>query len=73
MDLKSEIMRRIDSLPPSLQQKLLETLDAFENSPIRGEKGSKLLPFSGTLDNDAAAEMKQAIEEGCETIDAAEW
>ncbi|MGA2593565.1 MAG: hypothetical protein ABSH32_26925 [Bryobacteraceae bacterium] len=38
-----------------------------------GEEGAVLLEFSSTPDPVSAREMSQAIEEGCERIDAAEW
>jgi hypothetical protein len=38
-----------------------------------GKSGSSLRKFASSLDPLSAREMKQAIEEGCEQIDAGEW
>ena len=73
MDLKTEIMRRVESLPQEEQRQLLAYFDNFEYGEVRGEKGAALLAFAGTLDAASAAEMSSAIESGCEAIDVPEW
>ena len=38
-----------------------------------GVLGSELLKFAGMLSDEDAAEMLQAIEEGCEQVDPDDW
>ena len=40
---------------------------------LRGTPGRELLQFAGTIELDDLALMQQAIEEGCEQVDADEW
>jgi hypothetical protein len=72
MDLKSQIMLRVETLPVELQRRVLDYCDAVQ-PPIRGERGESLLSFTGILDDQSASEMSAAIEEACETVDAREW
>ena len=76
MDLKNEILRRVDALPVDLQRRLLNYLDTLDQSfphfP-QGEKGSALVPFAGLLDDTSALEMSAAIDAACEGVDASEW
>lgn len=60
MDLKSEIVRRIEALPIEVQRQLLAYVDTFEQTHVRGEKGANLVPFAGALDNTSAMEMSKA-------------
>ena len=73
MDVKSEIIRRLEALPPETQQRLLDHLERFEHARPPGEAGSALLPFAGVLDDESAREMTLAIEAGCEAVDTREW
>lgn len=72
MDLKSEIMRRVEALPLNLQRELLAYFDALEQR-AHGERGADLLPFAGVLDGRSAEEMSRAIESACEVVDIREW
>ena len=73
MDLKDEIIRRVEALSWEQQRQLLAYCDTFGRIPSRGESGKTLLPFSGVLDHTSAAEKREAIESACETGDAHEW
>jgi len=73
MDLKSEILRRVEALSPEQQYQVLVYCDAIEHSQPDGERGTALLPFAGVLDNTSAKEMLEAINTACEAIDAREW
>jgi hypothetical protein len=74
MDLKSEIMRRVESLPVELQRQFLVYVEGLEHTCPRGENGGALLSsFAGVLDDASAAEMTKAIESACEGIDPREW
>jgi hypothetical protein len=58
---------------------LATNFDAYANAgthaaPLpRGASIDDLLSVAGTLDDQAAREMMQAIEEGCERVDLDEW
>jgi len=67
MDVQQEIAKRVGKLPPAAQEQVLRYVTSLAPA---GKKGSELLQFSGTLDPLCAKEMIEAIEEGCERIDA---
>ena len=73
MDLRQEIVRKIDSLPPDLQSHVLGFVSSLSASAPLGEKGSALCRFSESLDATSALEMTQAIEEECERVEAGKW
>jgi hypothetical protein len=74
MDLKSEIMRRVESLPTERQRQLLVYVEELEHAHPRGESGAAMLSsLTAVLDNTSAAEMTRAIESACEGIDPREW
>jgi hypothetical protein len=74
MDLKSEIMRRVESLPAERQRQLLVYVEELEHTRPRGENGAAMLSsLTAVLDNTSAAEMTRAIESACEGIDPREW
>jgi hypothetical protein len=74
VNLKSEIMRRVESLPVELQQQFLLYVEGLEHPCPRGENGEALLAsFAGILDDASAAEMTKAIESACEGVDPREW
>lgn len=68
MDVKVEIMQRIDNLPLEAQRTLLESLGALTGERPKGKPGSAVLAYPGRLDDEVAAEMIAAIEEGCGTV-----
>jgi hypothetical protein len=74
MDLKNEIMRRVESLPAERQGQLLLYVEELEHKRTSGETGrALLLSLTGALDDASAAEMTQAIESACEGVDPSEW
>jgi hypothetical protein len=74
VNLKSEIIRRVESLPVELQQQFLSYVEGLEQPCPRGESGDALLAsFAGVLDDASAAEMTKAIESACEGVDPREW
>lgn len=64
MDLKSEITRRVETLPAERQRQLLVYVEELERAFPRGENGAALLSsLTAVLDEtSAAAEMTRAIE-----------
>jgi hypothetical protein len=73
MDIKNEIMRRVEDLPLESQRQVLAYVDSFQHASARGEKGQALLSFAGVLDDTSASEMREAIEASCESVDVREW
>ncbi len=68
-----EIMKKLKTLPDNLQRQVLLFVDALQISSIRGTPGEQLLKFIGMIPPEDLAVMKQAIEQGCEQVDADEW
>jgi hypothetical protein len=73
MDVRQEIAKQVDRLPPSAQEQVLKFAASLAPSRPVGEKGSALLRFASTLDIQSAREMTEAIEEECGRVDASEW
>lgn len=73
MDLKNEILRRLEVMPFEMQRKVLAYFDDLQQSLPVGENGAALLPFAGMLDGPSADEMTRIIKSGCEVVDPCEW
>jgi hypothetical protein len=73
MDVRHEIVKRVDALRPEMQEQVLHFIDSLAGSPPKGECGAALRQFSGSLDPASARQMTQAIEEECERVDAGGW
>jgi hypothetical protein len=73
MDVRQEIAKRVEQLPPDMQQQVLRFVASLAASPPSGENGAALRQFSYSLDAVSAQQMTQAIDEECERVDAGEW
>lgn len=73
MDVRTELLRRLETMPLQSQEHLLANLDALSKTQPEGEPGSALAAFAGTLDPASAAEMRAAIDEEFEKVDLREW
>lgn len=75
MEIRDEIIARVDQLPADMQQRVLNFVSSLQQSPApRGESGASFVAASGWLDPQSAREMVEAIEAGCERVeDASEW
>jgi hypothetical protein len=73
MDLRREIAERIDALAPDQQERVLQFVASLPSRAINGESGLSLRHFARSLDSDSAQQMIQAIEEGCEQVEAGGW
>jgi hypothetical protein len=71
--IKDQILSDLDRLAPEQQRRAAELVHGLVSTLPRGASGRDLLRFAGTLDNDSAREMIEAIEEGCERADLDEW
>ena len=68
-----EILQRLEKLSPGKQRQVLDfTLELSGESP-KGIPLQELLEFVGMFPPEDLEEIKQAIQEGCEKIDASEW
>jgi hypothetical protein len=68
-----EVVEELKTLPHELQWRVLEFTRALTLSTPRGVPGRQLLRFAGTISPDDAHLMRDAIEQGCERVDANEW
>ena len=71
--IEQELSTCLGRLPVEQQRQVLEFARNLTTSPLQGVRGSTLLQFSGTIDESDLEAMSQAIEDGCERIDADEW
>ena len=73
MSVVDQIVEQISALTPNLRQSLLLQLNQ-EPSPVPKETlETDLLVFASRLDSNSAREMTDAIESGCEQVDARDW
>lgn len=68
-----EIVRELEDLPNNLQQDVLDYVRQLSSAKPRGVPGRELLQFAGTITKGDAEAMREAIEAGCEQVDADEW
>ena len=73
MDVKQEIVKQVERLPPDMQDQVLRFVASLSAAGPAGERGAALRQFSSSLDPLSARQMIQAIEKECERIDAADW
>lgn len=67
------VIEQMLNLPGNAQRKVLEFLHTLRAPAQRGTPGKQLLQYAGLVQPDALAQMQQAIESGCEQVDADEW
>ena len=73
MDVREEIVARVDKQPAEIQEQVLRFVASLAAPAQKGESGAGLRCFSGSLDPVSAREMVRTIEEDCEWVDAGEW
>jgi len=73
MDVRQEIAKQVEKLPPEMQEQVLRFVASLPASAPAGENGARLRQFSASLDSVSAQQMIQAIDEECERVDAGEW
>lgn len=71
--IADKVLEQLKALPYELQWRVLEFTRALAMSIPRGVPGQQLVNFAGTIPLDDLQLMHQAIEEGCEQVDADEW
>ena len=73
MDIRQEIARQVEQLPPAMQEQVLRFVASLVTVPPIGERGGTLREFSRSLDAVSAKEMSEAIERECEQVDTSQW
>jgi hypothetical protein len=68
-----KVIEQLRALPQELQWRVLEFTRALAQSTPRGVPGRQLLHLAGTISPEDAELMREAIERGCEQVDANEW
>ena len=68
-----KVIEQLKSLPSEMQWRVLEFTRALAASAPHGVPGRQLLRFAGAVSLDDLRLMQQAIEDGCELVDANEW
>jgi hypothetical protein len=71
--VKAQILNDLNQLSPSQQRRAAELVHALVSTLPKGASVEDLLQVTGTLDDEAAQEMMEAIEDGCERVDVHEW
>ena len=66
MDIRQEIAKHVEQLPPPMQEQVLRFVASLTSTEPIGEKGAALRQFSGSLDPVSARQMSDAIERECE-------
>ena len=72
-NVKEQILNDLERLSPEKQRRAAELVHELVSVLPKGASVDDLLSVSGTLNDGAAREMIQAIEEGCERVDLDEW
>jgi hypothetical protein len=73
MDVRQEIAKQVETLPPDMQEAVLRFATLLSAPAPVGENGARLRQFSACLDPESARQMIQAIDEECGCVDAGEW
>jgi len=69
--LQRELLDQLNGLPLEKQRQILD----FARSLARpkGKPGTEVLLFGGAIDAEDLSAMTEAIEDGCEQVNADEW
>ena len=70
---KTQLLEDFERLPANLQKTIGELTHALAVARPRGVPARSLLKHAGVLDAEAARQMREAIEEGCEQVDSRDW
>lgn len=71
--VKDQILQDLDQLSPERQKQAAELVHGLVGRLPKGASIEDLMQLSGSLDDQSAREMMEAIEEGCERVDLDEW
>ena len=73
ISIVEKVIEQLKDLPRELQSRVLEFTRSLAITTPHGVAGVQLLQFAGTIPLDDIKVMRQAIEQGCEHVDANEW
>ena len=71
--VEKTIHDQLVQLPVEKQQQVLDFVRALSRNEKVGVPGRNLLRFAGTIDRKDLIAIEEAVNEGCERIDANEW
>jgi hypothetical protein len=71
--IQNELLREVEQLSLPLQRKVVDFAHSLTESKTKGTPGRQLLDFVGILSPKEGKAMTEAVQEGCERIDADEW
>ncbi len=75
------IIKMLENVPETIQERIFkEVINVIKNyssekpfTPSKGKTGKQVLQFAGLIPLSDLDKMNEAIEAGCEQIDANEW
>ena len=71
--VKDQILQDLDQLSPEQQKQATELVHGLVSRLPKGASVEDLMQLAGSLDDQSAREMMEAIQEGCERVDLNEW
>lgn len=71
--IQDQILEDLGQLSATEQKRAAEMVHSLVSPPTRGGSIEDLMRVAGSLDDQSAREMMEAIEEGCERVDLSEW
>lgn len=71
--IERELSACLSRMSTTQQRRVLEFAQALASPARHGVRGADLLRFVGAIDDADLEAMSQAIEDGCERVDADEW
>lgn len=71
--LERELLAEVKRLPAAQQKQVLHFARSLAVPTRADDSRAVLLALAGTISSGDAAEMRAAIEEGCERVDEEQW
>lgn len=71
--IKERILNDLERLEPAQQQRAAELVQGLLTPLPKGASVDDLIDLAGTLDDESARQMTEAIEESCERVDLDGW
>ncbi|MFC1836713.1 hypothetical protein ACFL2Q_18645 [Thermodesulfobacteriota bacterium] len=68
-----KVFAQLKDLPEESQRQVPQFARSLGRSTPQGTPGKKLLRFAGAIPRDDLGLMREAIEQGCEQVDTAQW
>ena len=72
-EIKERILGDLERLEPGQQQRAAELVHGLLTPLPKGASVDDLIDLAGTLDDESARQMTEAIEESCERVDLDGW